>query len=44
MRNSALELEQQMERFRIGEDHRANDDPGTSPELRGLFLKRIATS
>ena len=44
LRNSALDLEQQMERFRIGENHSADVDSGTSPELPGLFLKMIATS
>jgi methyl-accepting chemotaxis protein len=44
LRNSALDLEQQMERFRIGEDHSADVDPSVSPELPGLFLKMIATS
>lgn len=44
LRNSALDLEQQIEHFRIGKGHRADDDPGASPELPGLFLKMIASS
>jgi methyl-accepting chemotaxis protein len=44
LRNSALDLEQQIERFRIGKDRRADDNPGASRELPGLFLKRIASS
>ena len=44
LRNSALDLEQKMERFQIGENHSAGDAPNTSPELPGLFLKTIASS
>jgi methyl-accepting chemotaxis protein len=44
LRNTVLELEQQIERFRIVEDRVADDDPGASPELPGLFLKMIASS
>ncbi len=44
LRNSALDLERQIEHFRIGKGHRADDDPGASPELPGLFLKMIASS
>ena len=41
--NSALDLEQQIERFQIGKS-RSADDPNASPELPGLFLKMIASS
>ena len=44
LRNSALNLERQIEHFRIGKGHRTDDDPGASPELPGLFLKMIASS
>jgi methyl-accepting chemotaxis protein len=44
LRNSALDLEQQIERFRIGKGRGADDDSGASPELPGLFLKMISSS
>jgi methyl-accepting chemotaxis protein len=41
LRNSALDLEQQIKRFHIGKEHSVDDDPGTN-ELPDLFLKMIA--
>jgi methyl-accepting chemotaxis protein len=44
LRNSALDLEQQIERFRIDKGRGADDDSGASPELPDLFLKMISSS